>query len=451
LNVAHQLMQSRDFDAQANWSAYCRSDPPAAFDTLTRQGFRVEDAGLWRDLVYAIAFPAPTEQGPAQARSRLIGSIFDTLGPAADESLQDLAPALVRLFDPHAGMPVRVRRVWWDRLWQIIASVEPEKVDQFDGRFYDRVINSAPGKLAEDLLRTIEVERQSRGRPTRANMGRLRKIMRDDGHAGHMARGACARSVGFLVFIDEHFVQRQFLPRLQEDNQRGATLRAVICEWAQLGAAATKVLKSELIRGVIESTSTEAAAQNVAAKVLSPRIWPRLSDNSPDSGFEDADTARALKLCGDNIRIAAAQTLAIWQRRTTKPDPATFWSTGVRPLFEAVWPEERKFKRQQITGHLADCCARTGARFPEAAEVFRPYLTTSLEGSVSLSFLYNNDITTRFPAETLDMLWVLLRLRKESVGLSNLANALDEIKAASPALELDRRFQWLETIAVRFA
>lgn len=54
-------------------------------------------------------------------------------------------------------------------------------------------------------------------------------------------------------------------------------------------------------------------------------------------------------------------------------------------------------------------------------------------------------------AGTLELLWALLRHRKESVGMPYLASALDQIKAADPSLELDRRFQWLETISVRFA
>ncbi len=451
LNVAHELIRSHDFDAQAGWSAYCRTDPTAAFDALTHQGFRVGDVDLWRDLINAVVFPVSTEQDQAQARGRLIGSIFDALEPAPDEALRGLAPALVRLFNPHAGMPARVRGAWWDRLWRITASDEPEEDEPSDGRFYDRVINSSPGKLAEDLLRTIEVERQRRGRSTRANITRLRKIMRDDGHAGHMARGACAQSVGFLVFIDERFVRREFLPRLRENNRHGATLRAVICEWARLGAVATKLLRSELIRGVIESTATDALAENVAAKVLSPRISPRLAEHPLDWGFDDGDTARALRLCGDNIRIAAAKCLATWQKRATDPGPVGLWSTGIRPLFEAVWPPEREFKGRRITGYLADCCTHTADKFPEALEVFRPYLMTLLEGPVDLFFLHNNDVTIRFPAETLDLLWVLLRLRKESVGMPYLARALDEIKAADPILELDRRFQWLETISVRFA
>jgi SIR2-like domain len=451
LNVAHELKQSRDFNAEAGWSAYCRANPPAAFEALTRHGFRSEDVDLWRDLVNAVAFPVPAQQDQARARSRLIGSIFHALEPAPEDALQGLAPSLVRLFNPQAGVPARVRRVWWDRLWQITASDQPQEDEPADERFYDRVVNSTPGKLAEDLLLTIEVERRERGRPTRASMGHLRTIMRDDGQAGHMARGACARSVGFLVNVDEPFVRREFLPRLREDSRHGAILRAVILEWAQLGAVATKVLKSELIRGVVESTAISTHAQNAAAKVLLPRIWPRLAKDPVDAGFEDGDTARALKLCGDNIRVAAAQWLAIWQKRATDPGPAEVWSKGVLPLFEAVWPQEGKFKQWRITIHLADCCAHTGDRFPEALEVFRPYLTTSLEGSADLFFLFNNDVAKRFPAETLDLLWALLRLRKESVGMPNLATALDEIKAAAPNLELDRRFQWLETVAVRFA
>lgn len=451
LDVAHELMRSHDFDQRAGWMAYCRADPSAGFDALNRHGFRTEDLELWRDLIYAVAFPVPAEPDQAKVRIGLIGSILDALEPVQDGVLQSLAPALVGFFQPRSAMPDRLRAIWWDRMWDLGAHDEPLDDDAADGRFYDRVINSTSGKLAEDLLQTIEVGRKNGGRPARANMARLRRIMRDNSHAAHMARGACARAVGFLIYIDDRFVQREFIPRLLENTRQGAALRAVMCEWGQLGAVATKVVKPALLRGVVESAASDMLAQHVAAKVLSPCISPRVADRNVDWGFDDRDTALVLKQCGDNIRIAAAQCLAIWQKRATDPAPPQFWSTGIRPLFEAVWPQERKFKQQQITRHLADCCAHAGDKFPEAVDFFRPYMTTSLEGPVALHFLHNNDIATRFPGETLDLLWVLLRLRKESVGDPRLANILDQMKAADPPLELDKRFQWLETISVRFA
>jgi hypothetical protein len=451
LDLAHKLIESHDFDQRAGWMAYCRSDPTGALDTLRHRGFKPEDVELWRDLINSIAHPVPTDPKLAQTRSQLIDVIFDTLEGAQDEILQSLLPALVWLFVPHAALAARIRDAWWERLWRLAANIEPAEDGLSDGRFYDRVINSTPGKLAEDLLQTLEAEREGGGQPTEATLNKLSLVAHDISHAGHMARGAFARSIGFLVHVDETYVRAELLPRLDEDSARGVMLREVICQWAQLGSAASAFLKSVLLQGVIESTASDMLAQHVAAKVLLPCLSSRMADEPVDWGIHDGDAARVLRQCGDNIRIAAAHCLQFWQKGTTDPGPAELWSRGIRPLFEAVWPQERVFKHPKITGFLAYCSVQTGDRFPEAVEVFRPYLTQFLTGPAGLFFLYDNPTTTQFPREMLELLWVLFRLRKESVGDPLLAAALDEIKAAMPPLEVDRRFQHLERISVRFS
>lgn len=448
LDIAHRQLQSHDFDDRAGWLAYCRTDPSAAFATLSRVGFRTEDTELWRDLSSALAFPVPKEPDKLATRADLIRKTLRALDGQADRHLAPLSRSLTDLLSSRSEMSARMNIHWWDRLWRLARTADPPEDEVEGGRFYDRVINSQAGRLAEDLLKTIDQEKQRSGRASQANLWRLRRIAREPAFAGHLARGALARWVSYLCTIDEAFVERSLRPWLSGEDWRSKTLRAVICEWAQMGAASTRILKGEILRGVLESTASTNAT-HVAGKVLLPLLSKRLKEPGPEWGLTDADTARILKSCDDNIRVAAAQWLAIWQG-SNELTPEERWARGIRTLFEAVWPKERKYKSQRITRELASCCTRTSSSFPEALEVFRPFFTTYTD-TQGMPMLHGSDLPTRFPAQCLDFLWTLLRERTTSSGTYYLGESLDAIKAADPSLERDRRFQRLESITFRLA
>lgn len=453
LELAHTLLRSNDFDERADWRAYCHADPKGAFLTLSRQGARNEDVELWRDLIGSLAFPIPPEPEKQRERSDLFKRIFRLLEPVSDSDISPLLNGLVDVLHSRVDVPAQLRNRWWDRLWRLAVAAEGDgdRQETGDGRFYDRVINSAAGKLAEDLLRSIEQERQAAGSVSRANIIRLRRIVAEPSFAGHLARGACAQSVGFLIYIDESFVRRRLLPWINGEGRTAATLRAVVAEWASLGAVASRVLKAELLKAAQECKSTDWEAQHVAAKILWPVLAPLLNDNTMDWGFQASDTRRALRLCPDAVRTAAMQCLAIWQKKGFDLGPAEAWRRGLGPLFEQVWPQERQFKNARLTTHLAHFCVNAADEFPNALRVVKPYLSVIEGKSGNLFFLHDSDLPKRFPEETLEFLWRLFRKRTETYGSPELATTLDAIRAARPLLEIDRRFQWLESKAIRFA
>jgi hypothetical protein len=170
-----------------------------------------------------------------------------------------------------------------------------------------------------------------------------------------------------------------------------------------------------------------------------------------DLGFQASDTRCALRLCHDSVRTAAIQCLAIWQKKGFDVGPVEAWRRGLGPLFENVWPQERRFKNARLTNHLAHFCVNTADEFPNALRVIKPYLSVIEGKSGNLFFLHQSDLPDRFPDETLEFLWCLFRKRTETYGSPDLAATLDAIRAAKPLLEIDRRFQWLESKAIRFA
>ena len=106
-----------------------------------------------------------------------------------------------------------------------------------------------------------------------------------------------------------------------------------------------------------------------------------------DWGFQASDTRRALRLCPDAVRTAAAQCLAMWQAKGFDLGPEEAWRKGFGPLFAQVWPQERRFKNAQLTIHLARFC-----------------VNTAIESTCSSCM---TPICQRFPQETLEFLWCL--------------------------------------------
>lgn len=453
LELAHTLLKSNDFDERANWRAYCHADPKRAFLTLSREGPRYEDVELWRDLIGSLAFPVPPEPEKQRERSDLFEKIFRLFEPVSDAAISPLLNNLVDGLRSGVDVPARLRNHWWDRLWRLAVAAEGDgdREETGDGRFYDRVINSPAGKLSEDLLRSIDRARQAKGSVSQANMSQLSRIAAEPSLAGHLARGACARSIGFLIYIDESFVRRRLLPWINGEGQTASTLRAVVAEGVSLGAVASRILKGELLKAAQECKSTDWAAQHVAAKILMPVLAPLLNDDTMDWGFQASDTRRALRLCPDAVRTAAAECLAIWQTKGFDLGPEEAWRKGFGPLFAQVWPQERRFKSAQLTIHLARFCVNTADEFPNALRVVKPYLSVIESKSGNLFFLHGSDLPERFPEETLEFLWCLFRKRTETYASPELATTLDSIRAGRPHLEIDRRFQWLESKAIRFA
>jgi hypothetical protein len=79
----------------------------------------------------------------------------------------------------------------------------------------------------------------------------------------------------------------------------------------------------------------------------------------------------------------------------------------------------------------------------------RPYLTPSKADWANIYFIGKSDAPEQHPGVVLELLWILCG--PGFVGQStDLAKILDRLIVAKPALETDRRLQWLEQRAVRY-
>ena len=452
LELAHQFNTSGDFDTNANWRAYTQTDPRRAFEVIAKNGFRPADLDLWIDLVNTLNFPVPTDEAKLEERRRLLAKILKALDHAYDDDIQRLVHPLSISINISGVLSTKAYSRWWDRLWNLAVTTEnPDDRRDNSDRFYDWVINTTSGKLTETLLRVIDRQRKTTGRIGTANMNRLRRISREPSVAGKLGRGALTQAIGFLVHISESFVRNQMVPVLLENSIEGARLRGIIAGYSRLGAHASRVLKDVLLMAAGELRADGGyQAGNTVAKILTPLLATRAEPSTADWGLTAPEVRNALAKGSTALRVAAARVLSIWQRQIGERKPEETWRRIVGPTFQEIWPLERCYKHPQITNHLAHICVSAGEEFPNALAVLHPYFSSDGE-NIELFFLFNSEVPTKFPEATLELLWLVLRKRKDEYGSLELAGALDKIKAALPKLEVDRRFQALEARTLRFA
>jgi hypothetical protein len=452
LDLAHDMIESREPEGRRGWSAFCQSQPNEAFEALSRVGYRDDDVVLWRDLLNTVWHPLPDTETAKVKRADLLRRLFKFLVGLSTQQATPMLDSLVDAFRAATNLPAPLRATWWDKLWSTAeSSVAIEDLESMSGRrFYERVINNPAGKLAEDLLRIADAQNKADRRVSPANWRRLRRIFRSDTAAGHIGRGASMRAMGFLVHLDPKFVERWVVPWLDGDDERAATLRSVFAQWSSPTAQSSRLLKPIILRCAQEAVGTEDNCRPIAAKILLPLVRAGLTSGAEDWGFTEADTRRALATGPDALRTAAAQSLAQWHR-AKDIDPADLWRRAVKPMFRAVWPIEKRFKTSDISRHLAAMCFLVGPEFPDAVHTVSPYLTAGGRQGGGFYFLYDSAVPSQFPNETLGLLWLLLRGTADQFTTPEIAKALDAIKIAAPPIETDRRFQWLESKAMRFA
>jgi hypothetical protein len=450
LAVAHRLSAEWDPDSRMSWTAYCSIDPVGAFETLRNATFDDADPRLWIDLIGILAWGAQSEPDVQKARrEELVERLFDGLECAPASLLHIIKDRLIDLLPIARSADMPSCDAWWDRLWQIVEQQDESPVEFGDGdSFYSSVMGHPAGRLAEHLLVLIDKRKKSTKKVSRNDIRRLRNLLKSDRNSGWLARGVCARNAGFVLYIDPKGAREWLRIRIAADNLQGKTLRSVLVERAELGSEATLFYKKDLLRGVVESGVSNEAAANVASKILRPLIHQRMTGEGHNWGLDEDEVRDALRCVADPILEGAAHCLKSWVN-SWGPQPEIVWCNAIRPVFEAVWPKERKFKRPQLTRDLAALCVGARRAFPEALELVRHYLSPFDGEWVSVHFLASSDVPQQHPDAVLDLLWIVCGpgSRGQSIDLGKI---LDRLIKANASLEVDRRFQWLEQQCIRF-
>jgi hypothetical protein len=449
LPIAQKFATAWDPDTQRNWSAYCGADPGGAFEALKLGGLVEPEARLWSELIGALTWSSQSNDEAARvSRAAVVRDTLDYLAPAPDPFIRTLLPRLSELLPLARKIDDIDADTWWDRLWNMAElGDDPAAVDSAD-RFYDHVINTPAGRLAEQLVSTINAQKTKSRKISLANRDRLRRIMTSNTPAGWLGRAALARDAGFIHFLDPQGSVRFLRPWIAGDDLQGTSLRSVMVEWAQLGAKATQAYRSELLKAVTESQATGETAARVALSVLRPLFIGALNGEEAPWGLTRGEVRDSLKAAAPSILEGAARAVHLW---TTPTDiaPEKAWRKAVKPVFEAVWPRERRYKRVGLAKNLAGACVDAGKAFPEALETVQHYLMPFEEGWASLYFLTKSKVPESFPDEVLRLLWMLCGPKSEGQSV-DLGKVLDRLSQVKSSLISDRRYQWLEQRAVRY-
>ncbi|MBB3122459.1 SIR2 family protein [Pseudoduganella violacea] len=445
LTKALEQQSAWDPNVQRNWSAYCTSDPIGAFSSLSSSKAFSKNLALWADLIGALSWAPQNETTTsAEIRISVARRTFAYLKQAPASIHRNLANRLADLWPNVPDL------TWWDQIWDALQHHDKDESLQLEegDRFYDRVINRAPGRHAQHLLE--QIDRAGANKDT-ALLGELRKrletLLLANSNAGWLARGILARHASFVLHIHYAIVRRLFLPWLMADDTQGRLLRATMLEVGSLSPQATRTFKKALLLAISESRATGHSSDFVAANLLRP-VLSHAMQSSTSLGITSNEVRQTLRLASPTIRSGAANFLrqAI---NEVEMEPESAWRTLIKPIFEQIWPQEKAFRHADYTADLAATCVFARAEFPDALLTMKPYLLPIQDDFVNLQFIIDSKVPENFPNETLELLWLMHGPGSPSQSV-DIADVLDRIKAANKLTQYHRRFQWLEQRAVRY-
>jgi hypothetical protein len=443
LQVAQELTHSRDLDDQAGWRAYCSADPEGALVTLSGAALSDANLDLWRDLIGSLAF---RENGADPRRDELVVRVFAMLAGVEATALRILAPSLVDLVRFGPRRLIADLGAWYARLWQ--ALILNEREIDFSRDVYADAINSPAGRLGETMLFDIDAALKADDVPPAYLLDALRLAAGSDHAAGAMARAILVHDLAFVVAIDRETLGERLIVRLHQDDPEAQALRQVMVTYASITPELSHLVADAIQRGVVETSASDHAAAAIASKVLRPALSALRGEPAGRWGLNVASIATVLRLAPANIRRGTLDVLVRWLH-ADEAGVEEAWQRSAGPFFDQVWPKERRFVEEANSRYLIALVVGAGKRLPEALTLLRPFIAPLSTTRGSLHAITNSKAPEDFPDETLDLLWLVF-------GPTSLATAyempkvLDRLIATKPALELDRRLQWLEQRTVRY-
>ena len=444
LQVVRELVHRSEIDLREGWSAFCRSDPQAAFDSLRREALTPENGALWNTLLGELAF---NDEASKAIRDDLAIKALKHLAGFSPDVLQPMVSGLVDLIYSRPLKRIGAIQRWLELLWRMVSGQQVGPLD-LSTDLYEKAINSSEGKLSYVLLLEIDARRKRGIGPTKAQHRLLGRISRYEGAAGQLGRAMLVHNMAFLLTVDGQCVIKLLKPRISAENAEGAALRDVMLRYGSIAPELTQVFSQEITKGMIENKSVDYDGRVIASNILRPALDEVSGNSALQWGLTASDAAQILRKASQVIRTGALEVLADWlgdHEGSVEED----WRLRIAPFFERVWPKEREFRDSSLTPSLIDLAVGAGDEFPRALELLKSYLVPYDRGYGSLHSIALSEAPEKFPRETLDLLWLVCG-RNSRGSFDEISEIIDRLMAAEPAIEIDRRLQWLEHRAMRF-
>ena len=279
--VALELAESPDLDLREGWSAFCRSHPQGAFDSLCKGDVTAANGALWNDFLHGLA---SGDEASKEIRDHLSVRAFHHLSEIDADILRSMVSGLSALirFGPRQSLADG----WLERLWKIVSEQPGQPLD-LSNDLYDKAINSVAGKLTQTLLLEMNSKRQQSIAFSDAQRQLVRKIAGHEGPAGQLGRAVLTHDASFLLSVERNCVVDILGPRISASNEEGAALRAVMLSAGSISPEITQLLGQAVKKGVIESEQSGHKAAIVVSNVLRPALADVRRDHSvrwgPDS------------------------------------------------------------------------------------------------------------------------------------------------------------------------
>ena len=444
LEVAQRAFESPDIDKREGWRAYCYADPRGAFDTLSKAPFNEANSPLWRDFVNSLSYP--NKELNASERELII-STFRILEPAPSTFIASIIRQLADLYTSAPRHELADYEDWWAKLFDVAVGVDEEPLNGSQD-LYVAAINSPGGKLTEAALIDIQSSKKGDSEVPLWLITSIETASKAKGRQGSMARAVLIRNLGFVLHINDVDVGEFLIEALSGDSLEAIGLRSVLVGQSHISSKVSQAFSAPIILGLKELAGTRSAAICAAANILSAAISIVRGEASPDDwGLSLDDAADILRSGSPELREGAADVLAQWIE-TIEGGPAQTWRTAIGPLLNQIWPRERVLRESSLTRHFIKLIVKSGDAFPEAFDQLRPYLMC-LESNGGVYTIKSSKVPEDFPKQTLDLLWCLF-------GPGHIGNRTDVPKLierliqADPAIELDRRLQWLDQNAAHY-
>ncbi|MGO7153221.1 SIR2 family protein [Rhizobium leguminosarum] len=443
LKVATALRLSPDIDRQMGWRSYCRSDPRGAFETLSAAEISEPNIALWDDLLAALAFRNDEKEVPL--RDELAVAAFAHLEALGAEAIKTIATSLVDVLMFGPRRLIANLEDWCDRLWPAVRLADHE-ID-FEKSLYQTAINRATGRLAQVLLQELDYSRKSGGPDEARQLVRLALVAGDDSQAGIVGRAVLVHDLAFLLLVDAPLVEEHLLPHLRLDTDEARGLRSVLVSHSNITPEVTKVAHEAILRGVVETRADSGFAMQIASGILRPALASLRGDDPGRWGISEADVGRALREAPLKIRSGALDVLVRWMHNDEGGAEAA-WEVMVVPFFDRVWPKERRFVDDALNSDLMALAVGSGTHFSDALAKLRPYFRPYTRDRASVLPIKQSKAPESHPHEVLDLLWLVFG---PTGGSSyDMGEILDRLSKASPAIEVDRRYQSLEQRTIRY-
>lgn len=457
VEIAAALEQHHTFDQSDVWQVYCHDDPDGALDALVASAEVTAQTDRWRSLLYAIVGGGSATEEVKTRGAALCVRVFDIVAQHPIHELKDLSHPLVDLYTyaVEVGAPVADRT--WDSLWECsrVADQQVIELTAHEDPGYELIfqaINSSPGKLARLMVNRLGSAWQSLTTADQASTEKRFAMMAADPSAmGRLARAILVESVAWVHHSLPQLID-ELKQRMSGSHAEGSALRSILVGASpRIGAPLMAQLKEPLLLGVVEHRGGGATTSNAAMRLVT-YVYHDLDRPADDPArLAPGEPKSLLAKARPDIRAEAAETLASWLRSETERPRHELWQTKYSKMFQQLWPPERRAQTNRASLSLAKLTFAADEAFPEALSKIRSYIVALDEEWPTLHFMTTEDaqaIVDRFPRQVLELLWLLLSPASRG-QCSELGETLDRIKEAEPSLERDRRFQLLETRALR--